>query len=331
MSPFDDLPPDQRATLSLLLLQRKSYAEVAALLSIQEGSVRDRAHSALAVLAGGAPIGQKARELTVARREDIGDYLLGQQVSAAARLATRAYLDRSAVARTWAGAIASRAHPAGPRRAAGDPGRRRPARQRLPGDPADRSPQARERSGGPLGIRPSGSLPSSRLGGALLLAVIAAAVIAAVVLIVGGSGSGSHSGANASSSPGKSSSSKASTTASGPTEDARLTLTSPDPASKAVGVVEILSEGGKHAFYIAADHLAPSRGFFYAIWLYNSPTSHQALSKSPPVGSNGRLEGGALLPANAGDYHRMLVTRETSERPTRPGPIVLSGPFRLGR
>jgi hypothetical protein len=92
-------------------------------------------------------------------------------------------------------------------------------------------------------------------------------------------------------------------------------------------VVEILSEGSKRAFYIAADHLPPSRGFFYAIWLYNSPTSHLGLSRAPAVGSNGRLEGGALLPANAGEFQHMLVTRETSDRPTSPGPVVLSGAF----
>src|SRR5271167_2428659 len=95
MSRLDDLPPDQRATLSLLLGQRKSYAEVAGLLRIQESAVRDRARSALAALAAGASVGQRAPELTAARREEIGDYLLGQQSSAAARLATRAYLDGS--------------------------------------------------------------------------------------------------------------------------------------------------------------------------------------------------------------------------------------------
>ena len=115
----------------------------------------------------------------------------------------------------------------------------------------------------------------------------------------------------------------------GPTEDARLTLTPPDPSSKAIGVVAILSEGGKQAFYLAAEHLPPSTGFFYAVWLYNSPTSFLALSKSPPVTSNGKLQGGALLPANAASYHKMLLTRETSDRPSHPGPIVLSGPFKL--
>ena len=51
MSRLDDLPPDQRATLSLLLRNRKSYADVAQLLDIAPRAVHDRAHAALAVLA----------------------------------------------------------------------------------------------------------------------------------------------------------------------------------------------------------------------------------------------------------------------------------------
>ena len=62
MSRLDELPPDQRAALSLLLRQHKSYAEVAALLGIAERAVHDRAHAALAVLAPA-----QARELTPER------------------------------------------------------------------------------------------------------------------------------------------------------------------------------------------------------------------------------------------------------------------------
>jgi hypothetical protein len=176
-------------------------------------------------------------------------------------------------------------------------------------------------------------LPSSRLGGALLLAAIAAAVIVVVILIAGGGGS-SHTQTTAAVGPSggtTSTGTKASTGASGPTENGRLALTSPNPESKAVGVVQLLSEGGKHAFYLAAEHLPPSKGFFYAVWLYNSPTSHEALSKSPPVGSKGTLQGGALLPANASQYHEILLTRETNNRPSHPGPVVLRSPFSLGQ
>jgi len=150
-------------------------------------------------------------------------------------------------------------------------------------------------------------------------------VIVAVVLITSSGGSHAHT-TSASSAAAGSSSAAATGKAS---EDKRITLTSPIPGSKAIGVAEVLSEGSKYAFYLAAEHLAPSRGFFYAVWLYNSPTSHEALSRTPAVGSDGRLQGGALLPANAGEYHTMLLTRETSPRPTQPGPVVLSGAFAL--
>ena len=93
----------------------------------------------------------------------------------------------------------------------------------------------------------------------------------------------------------------------------------------------MLSEGSQYAFYLAAEHLPPSKGkgFFYAVWLYNSPSSHEALGRSPEVGAKGSLQGGALLPKDAGKYHTMLLTRETSTRPTSPGPVVLRGSFAL--
>ena len=116
-----------------------------------------------------------------------------------------------------------------------------------------------------------------------------------------------------------------------PTVDKQIALTSPEPASKTVGLVEVVSEGSKHAIYIAAEHLpTPPTGSFYAVWLSNSPTSSTPLGKTPTVGSNGRLQAGTLLPANAGDYQKILLTRETSSHATQPGPTVLSGAFSLG-
>jgi hypothetical protein len=149
------------------------------------------------------------------------------------------------------------------------------------------------------------------------------AVVVAVILIT--SGGGSHKVAGTTAATTSSTSKKG----SGPTVDSQFALTPTESGSKAIGFVEVLSEKGEHAFYLGAEHLAPSTGFYYAVWLYNSPTSAEALSKSPPVGSNGRMQGGALLPANAGSYHKMLLTRETSTHPTTPGPIVLSGTFSL--
>jgi hypothetical protein len=180
---------------------------------------------------------------------------------------------------------------------------------------------------GAPGRRSASPLPSSRLGGALLLGGIVAAIVVAVILLSGGGGS-SHAKSAGTSSSAASTSGK--TSKSGPKVDQRLTLKSPAAGGSAIALVEILSEGGKRAFYMAAEHLPPSKGFYYAIWLYNSPSSFEALSRSPTVTSNEKLAGGALLPSNAGSFHEMLVTRETAGKPARPGPIVLSGPFSLG-
>ncbi len=338
MSTVDDLPPDQRATLSLLLRTRKSYAEVAGLLGISEQAVHDRAHAALAVLA--APL---ARELSAERRADVGDYLLGQQRGVGERLATRTYLDGSAPARAWASALAAQLAPLGdaplPEIPAGAPPSSAPA---VSAPPAAATSASATPPPSPPPAPADGdsqlSPPSSRRAGALLLAALV--VVAVVVVLVStGGGSSSKSSTSASSTSGSNSTAtgKSGTTSTGSAsasgirakEDRRITLTSPDPTSKAVGVAEVLSEGSQYAFYLAAEHLPPSKGFFYAVWLYNSPTSFEALSRAPSVGSNGSVQGGALLPKDAGKYHTMLLTRETQSTPTTPGTIVLRGAFGL--
>jgi hypothetical protein len=101
MSRLEELPPDQRAALSLLVRQRKGYAEVADMLRIPQRAVHDRVHAALAVLAP-----RQARAVDPAQRLEIGDYLLGQQASISERLRTRTYLGASEPARDWARAVA---------------------------------------------------------------------------------------------------------------------------------------------------------------------------------------------------------------------------------
>jgi hypothetical protein len=345
MSRLDDLPPDQRAALSLLLRQRKAYAEVAAMLQIGEGAVHDRAHAALAVLAP-----REAREIDPERRAQIGDYLLGQSGGISQRLRARRVLDGSPAAQAWARAVADELAPLAPGSlpeipdgaaasaegapgagAGGRPHASSPQREPSATESAPReSPSSRAAGSATLAAaRTAAQLPSSRFGGAILLAAIAGVVVA-LVLLLGGGGSHHHARSPAAGS-GATSTSGASGASTTPraSETKRLTLTSPDPGSKAVGVAAVLREGSTYAFYLAAERLPPSKGFFYAVWLYNSPRSFQALSKSPPVGSDGRLQGGALLPGNAGSYHQMIVTKETSERPTTPGPVVLRGSFGL--
>jgi hypothetical protein len=278
MPRLDDLSPDLRATLSLLVDRGKSYAQVAELLGIPEQAVRDRAHAALDALAGApgeTPTAYAASTASSPRSSPPSDERAGSRPGAARRAG-------SIVSETTAG------------------------------------------------------LPVSRRAGALLLAGIVVVVVVVVVLLTSGGGSSTSTGTSASattSTHGQTTSSSAKSTKSSssktPSVTNQLTLTSPESSSKSVGIVEVLAEGSQHAFYMAAEHLPPSQGFSYVVWLYNSPSSAQAISKTPTVTSNGRMQGGALLPSNAGDYHQMLLTRETSNRPTHPGPIVLSGAFSL--
>ena len=340
MSRLDELPPDQRAALQLLLRQHKSYAEVAALLGIEERAVHDRAHAALAMLAP-----RRARELAAEQRLEIGDYLLRAQ-PVAERLRTRALLSSSEPARAWAGELAaqlapiaaaglpeipSAGAPAAGAPPAPAPGAREPQRggdlrSSAPAPPAaaGAGPGARTPAGGTPAsagaFRPAGLPRSSRTAGAVLLALLAAAVIVAVVLLTGG-GSGAK----------KTSKDKttAQSSASEPKLDNEIPLLPPDPhASKSIGVVDVVTRESQRYLLIEARNLAPAKGFYYAIWLYNSPTSSLPVTETSSV-TNHALGGLSKLPDNAGAYHEILLTRETNPRPTHPGKVVLRGAFSL--
>jgi hypothetical protein len=317
MSRLDELPPDQRSALALLLLRHKSYSEVAAMLGIAEQAVHDRAHAALAVLAP-----SQARGIDAEHRREIGDYLLGQQTAVGQRLRTRTLLSSSQAAGAWAGAIAGElaelydgAPPEIPGVDSGDDAASAPVARQEP------YPLAQAAST-PASVETGTRAPSSRLGGALLLAAMLAAVIVTVILLVSGGGS---SNKKASTTGTGSKSAKT----SGAKEEGRFTLHAATPHSRSVGTVEVLSEGGKRAFYIQAEHIPATKHFFYAIWLYNSHTSALPLSKSPAVGKTHKLAGAALLPSNASSYREILLTRETSTRPKHPGHVVLRGAFNL--
>jgi hypothetical protein len=316
MSRLEELPPDQRAALSILLRQRKTYAEVAGMLGIGEQAVHDRAHAALAVLAPGL-----ARGLDPAIREEIGDYLLSQQPGVAERLRTRTLLSSSLPASRWAQALAAELSGLGelPEIPPAPLGAPPPAPAPAPAQPYSLA----EAAASPSLWEPPAA-PSSRLGGALLLAAILAAVIVVVILVFAGGGSSKKAATVASTG---STSTSAKTTE--PKEEARFPLKPTDPNSRSTGAVEVLSEGSKRAFYIQAEHIPSTNHFFYAIWLYNSPSSAYPLSKSPPVGKSHKLAGAALLPENAGEYKEILLTRETSDHPAHPGHVVLRGTFTL--
>src|SRR4051794_8005830 len=172
MTPIDDLAPDQRAVLQLLLKQGKAYTELATLLRISPDAVRDRAVTALEAMGprDGAP-------LAAERRAEIADYLLGQQ-SASERQATREFLEGSAAGRAWARVVSGELKPV--------------AGEALPDIPAEQAEvdeafgalQARE-------TRRAEVQRSSRLGGVI---IILGAIIVGVALIFVIRGGGDDNG-----------------------------------------------------------------------------------------------------------------------------------------
>jgi hypothetical protein len=208
-----------------------------------------------------------------------------------------------------------------------------PSPPQTPSPPqAPSPPQTRSPTPPTSRTRPGGSFsqpPASRRAGALLLGAILAVIVVVIVLVVGIGNGSSHKGTTAATGT-TTSGSGTSTTAGEAHVDKQLNLVAPDPTSKAVGLVEVVSQGSKQAFLVTAEHLPPTgNGFFYAAWLYNSPSEARVLGRAPPVGSKGQLQAVGALPTDAGKYHQMLITRETSAKPSHPGPVVLNGPFSL--
>jgi hypothetical protein len=304
-SHLDRLPADLRAVLSLLLGRGRGYAEIAATLHIQERAVRDRAHAALAMLAP-----REGRPLTTTQRELVGEHMLGQADAAGERAAS-AELQASAPARAWARALAAELEPL----AAGA----------LPEVPPDSPPSA----AGPPEPTPS-TLPISRRGGAVVLGAIAAVVVVVVLFVVVGVGGGSHGGAKAAGSTTSGSGTTSTTSTSGVHLNVTLPLKAPNPASKAVGLVDVASSRGELGFVMAAEHLPPTQGFKYAAWLYNSQSEAVLLGLGPTVSSSGTLKAVGLLPTDASHYQQIVLTEEHTEKPTHPGTIVLGGAFKTG-
>jgi Sigma-70, region 4 len=367
MTGIDELSPDRRAVLSLILRRGRTYAEIATALQIDEDMVREHAHSALAETAGETADGLSDRE-----REQIGDYLLAQQ-SASERLVTYDELEASAAARAFAGAVARELTPiaanplpeipgaaaparpgVGARRRSTHRGRRANPAQRPKPRSAGRSaapppdaeapdvaaepeeqPQARRSSPPPAARhrvrRPERTVAmpamrSSRVGGAILLGVIVIGVVLAIVLTGGGNGSSAKSGA----AHGATGTAGASASAGGQVQLNKQIRLTPPAGGSALGAAAVLSQNGKYVLALAAEHLPPTQGFFYAAWLYNSPTQAYALGKAPSVSSDGKLKPVAqALPESAGQYHQLIVTKETNEHPSQPGETVLTGAFSL--
>lgn len=313
--------------LSLLLVQGRSYQEVATMLHMSSADVRERAHEAARLL-----LGENGEQPSPAGRARIIDYLLGEQ-SVSERELTRSELISLEVSRAWATRLSATfalfAHeplPAipGPQTSGlavapeqADP---RPAPAAPPvSDPpaAPEPPRGRTtRRGTIAGI--------AGIAGAVIAVI---AVIVAVVLIATGGSSSPARPNSASTTPANSASSTTPSTGAGKTIR-HLVLTGTASGQNAFGAGAVVSQHGGLLLLLQARGLAPNHHNFYGVWLYNSQQDAKLLGfVAPPVGAAGTFSSSVALPADATRFHSVIVTVEPTDLSKVPGTAVLRSPL----
>jgi hypothetical protein len=307
MARLDQLPPDQRAVLQLLLKQGKSYGEIADVLKIERSAVKARAHDALAALGP-----EDAGDLNEDRRDEIGDFLLGQQ-DEGQRAATRQFLEGSPGGRAYARVVSSELRELKP--------------EGLPEIPAEGAAEAAAADEA-LEARSTARADqerSSKLGGILLIAGAAIVVIVVLILLLtGGSDNKKNTGP-----VGSTTSTPADTTANTsttPQVEQQVNLLPPGGGKKPLGVANVVTQSGQRGIALVGQDVPPTGNkFAYAMWLENSSSQAKRLGFFGAVTKNGRLQGFVLAPSDFANYTKLVVTRETQRNPTTPGPVILSG------
>ena len=339
MPPLGELAPDQRAVVNLILRQGRSYADIAALLELPEGSVRARAHAGLAAL---APPSALPGEIT----EPLADWLLGQQEEHDAA-ATRALLDESAPARAWADGVAARLEGVGnglPSATAAPPPADPAAPEANPATAPAADPAAAPAAddGGPAAdaaeeVGPASAPerpPASRLGGALLiLGVLAAVGIVAFLVLRGGDDAPEEDAAV----PAATATATA-TPAASPQVTDRIALRATG-GGEAGGRMTVYLQDGQLQFALEATNVPRSAAdSAYGVWFTGPGDRAVRLGFTAPVGADGRLgiagpsaRGAAAFPQQYATYRRVVVSRETTSDTRRPGPIILTGTLPAGR
>jgi hypothetical protein len=291
-SPFETLPPEGRAVLSLIVTQGRSYAEIAELLALDPADVRARA-----LAAADRMLDDGQQHPPPGPRSRIVDYLLGQQ-SVSERERTRAGLAASQREREWAGRLSALLAP-------------------LSASPLPAIPEA--------ATTPSPDVRSIRIRHPqrrVVLIVGGLASVAAGVAIALATDAGSPSRALVG---------RSQQTTSSVHTIRRLVLVPAGRAPQAFGAGAIVRQNGGLLLLLQARGLVPNSHDYYAVWLFNTPVDSRLLGAvTPAVGAAGTFSSGVPLPDDAVRYHELLVTIETNARPDRPGRTVLQSPLGLG-
>jgi hypothetical protein len=310
MATFDQLSPEKRAIVELVLQQGKTYPELAEMLGMPEPRVRELARDALVEL---APV--SVRGVEEDWRGQLADYVLGQQ-SGPEATATKGHLRRSEAARSWARSLldsleqlyANGSVPAIPD---GERGGRSARRASAAPAAAASAPRGDGHEGG--GLATGDPVMRRRI-----LAGAAAAVVLLLVLLVWPVGlltGGDDDDAGSS---------------GGDSEPAAQTGNQGQQAAagQPAGIAIVVDQGGKRQILVQAAALPPSgQDEGYYVWLYNSPSDAKSLG-GQVTDQQGNYQAIGAFPADYSKYKFIDVTRQPVGRdPKHSGESVLRGPL----
>ena len=309
MATFDQLSPEQRAIVELVLRQGKTYDELADMLNLPEGRVRELARDALVEL---APV--SVRGVEEDWRGQLADYVLGQQ-SGPEATATKGHLRRSEAARSWARSLLDSLEqfyengsvPAIPEGERGRGAKRTPAAA-----PTSQRPQRSSFGAGFFGaLGAMGAAIAAVLGIILLLAVL----VWPVGLLTGDDGDGgtSASGGNG-----------------GEQAPAEASAGETPINTQIRGQAIIAEQAGKPLVVLTAVGLKPTtENTAYQVWLYNSEQDRTNLG-AQVTDAQGNFGVSQALPAGYKRFQFIDVTTATVQgQQASPGDSVMRGRLQL--
>jgi hypothetical protein len=278
MATFDQLSPEQRAIVELVLRQGKTYNELSDMLNLPEGRVRELARDALVEL---APV--SVRGVEEDWRGQLADYVLGQQ-SGPEATATKGHLRRSEAARSWARSLLDSLEqfyengsvPAIPE------GERKSKRQ----EPVQKT------TGSALAPATDPVMRRRLLAGAGALLLLLLIVLVWPIGLLTGDDEGSTS------------------SGSEPSANTSNQQASGQQSGQPAGIAIVVQRNGKKQLLVQAANLAPSgQSEGYYVWLYNSPDDAKSLG-GQVTDEQGNYQALGAFPADYSKYKYIDVTRQ---------------------
>jgi hypothetical protein len=327
MATLDQLGPEQRAIIELLLTRGQSYEDLSGVLSLPTARVRELAREALSELAPST-----AERVDPQWRGQLADYILGQQTGPEA-LATRGHLKSSEPARMWSlslldslhGLFANGARPEIP--GAGESSRR-PERGAGSAREGFRAAAGRVRGRSASGAGDSALSPEARqvvlrrrlivgAAGLLLALAVGGAIFAATR-------EDDEPAARAGSAAGGAPTPPGQPAAAAPRVLGQVLLR-PTSGEQGVGRATLAEQAGRRLLVVQAQDLGRvARDEVLEVWLYNSDDDARSLGAQKV--ERGRFQGLGDLPADAARYRSIDVSREQTDRnPRHSGDSVLRG------